>query len=361
MKPTAQPYICDLSPYQPGLPIDLVARKYGLAPKEIIKLASNENPLGMSPKARAAVERLLPEAYRYPEQHNLTQALSKKLQVSPESIVLGNGSNDVLDLIARCYLGASDDAVSSQYAFAIYAIATQSAGAKNTIVPATDYGHDLGAMLAAITPATKIVWIANPNNPTGTFIGYKKVEKFLASVPERVIVVLDEAYNEYLDAKDVVNAIRWVDEHPNLVVVRTFSKIYGLAGMRIGYGVAAPAVAELLNRVRQPFNVNMLALAAATAALEDDEFVARSATANRTGRAQLLARLDQLGLECLPAYGNFVSFKVAQAAQINEQLLGQGVIVRPLAGYGMSDWLRVTVGLPRDNERFLATLKKLLR
>ncbi len=352
-------YICDLNPYQPGLPVELVARQHGLDPANIVKLASNENPLGMSPKAKKALLGAVSEGHIYPDQYQLTQKLAKKLDVSAGHIVLGNGSNDVLDLVARTFLNEGDEAVSSQYAFSIYVIVTQSVGATNVVVPAKDYGHDLDAMLAAITPKTKVVWIANPNNPTGTFEPYERVKQFLAKVPRRVVVVLDEAYYEYLDPEERADTTKWLAEYPNLIITRTFSKAYGLAGLRIGYGIASPEIAELLNRVRQPFNANSLALAAAGAALDDDEFVAKSVGLNREGREQLTAGLQKLGLHCLPSFGNFVTFRVRNAAETNQNLLKRGIIIRPLAANGLPDWLRVTTGTKSQNVRFLRVLSGL--
>lgn len=353
-------YICDLSPYQPGMPIELVARKHGLDPNKIIKLASNENPLGMTPRARQAVERTLDEAHIYPDQYQLTHKLAARLGVTPEHIVLGNGSNDVLDLIARTFLDEGREAVSSRYAFAIYAIATQSVGARNIIVADKDFGHDLDAMLAAITPKTGVVWIANPNNPTGTLVPARELKQCLEKVPQEVVVVLDEAYYEYLEHEDRADSISWLKEHPNLIVVRTFSKAYGLAGLRVGYAVAAPEVAELLNRVRQPFNVNLLALSAAEAALDDEEFLARTVQTNRAGRKQLLDSLAELGLQTMPAHGNFVTVRVPNAAETSLQLLKAGVIIRPLASYGLADWLRVSIGTEVENQVFLTALSAIV-
>jgi histidinol-phosphate aminotransferase len=353
-----QAYICDLAPYQPGQPIAAVAREYGLEPAAIIKLASNENPLGMGPKAKAAIRSTVRELHRYPEQYGLLQKLAAHLGVHSSQLVLGNGSNDVLDIVARTFIGQENEAVSSQYAFAIYQLATQAVGGKNVIVPAAAYGHDLSAMAQAITSATRVIWIANPNNPTGTFVPYKDLRAFMAQVPRQIIVVLDEAYYEYLTPESRGDAISWIAKHPNLVVIRTFSKIYGLAGLRIGYGVASPEVAGLLNRVRQPFNANSAALAAAEAALDDTAFLQRSYEANRRGRLQLTAGLAKLGLECLPAYGNFVTFCAPDAAALNNALLGQGIIVRPLAGYGMPGFIRVTIGTRTQNVRFLQAMAK---
>ncbi|HEU4914461.1 MAG TPA: histidinol-phosphate transaminase [Candidatus Saccharimonadales bacterium] len=357
---TANQFICDLQPYQPGLPIEQVAREYGIAPEKIIKLASNENPLGPSPKAQAAAEAALKEAHRYPEQHALRAALAAKFDLDTRWLVIGNGSNDIIDLIARTYLDAGDESIVSQYAFAMYQNAIQSVGAATVTVPAKEYGHDLDAMLAAITPRTKVVWIANPNNPTGTYVPYNQVKAFLDAVPQEVMVVLDEAYYEYLSPDDQEDSLHWPIGYPNLIVLRTFSKIYGLAGLRVGYGVASAEVADLLNRVRLPFNVTSTSVAAAMAALDDDDFVKRSYELNLEGRKRLLDSLEILGLECLPAYGNFVTCNAGDAGAVHQALLQQGIIARPLKPYGLDDWLRVSVGLPAENERFLAVLEQVL-
>lgn len=357
----SQPYITQLQPYQPGLPIEQVARQYGLDASQIIKLASNENPFGMSPKASAAVEAALSEGHRYPEQFSLLQALAVRHDVKPTQLVLGNGSNDVLDLIARVFLGPGVESVSSQYAFVVYQLSTQAVGATNIVVPAANYGHDLNAMLAAITPQTRVVWIANPNNPTGTFLPSTTVKQFLAKVPPEALVVLDEAYHEYLSPEECEDTVQWLQDFPNLIAVRTFSKIYGLAGVRVGYGIASAEVADLLNRVRQAFNVNTLGLAGALGALKDNAFVQSSFEANLSGRQILVSGLQKLGLTCLPAYGNFVTVEVPDAAAVNEALLKKGVIVRPLVPYGMPNHLRITIGTPQENERFLSTLTNILR
>lgn len=357
---TANQFICDLTPYQVGLPIEQVARERGIDQQAIIKLASNENPLGASPKALEALAAAAKEAHRYPEHHQLLAALAKKYDLDTRWLVLGNGSNDVIDLIARVFLDSGDESIVSEYAFAMYHIAIQSVGATTVTVPAKDYGHDLEAMKAAVTPRTKVVWIANPNNPTGTFIPAEEIRQFLDVVPKEVVVVLDEAYFDYLEHDDQADTLHWPIDYPNLIVLRTFSKVYGLAGLRVGYGVASAEVADLLNRVRLPFNVTGPAIAAAAAALGDDEFVRRSHEMNAEGRKKLLDGLEGLALECMPAYGNFVTFKVANAQQVYDQLLSQGIIVRPLKAYGLDDWLRVTVGLPAENERFLEGLGQLL-
>ena len=351
-------YVRAISPYQPGKPITQLSREMGIPVDQIVKLASNENPLGMSPKARQAVEAAISGLERYPDQFDLIQAVAQRCGVANEQVVLGNGSNDILDLVARVFLAPGRSAVFAQHAFAVYPLATLSAGAEIIQVPAKDFGHDLAAMGAAIRPDTRIVWIANPNNPTGTFLPYPELKAFLASVPKDVLVVLDEAYNEYLPPSERVDTSAWVKEHDNLIVLRTFSKIYGLAGLRIGYGVTSVVVADLLNRIRQPFNVNNLALAGALAALDDDAFMAKSYELNRQGLAQLKAGFDSLGYEYIPSSGNFITFKAGDAATVNQKLLQQGVIVRPIAGYGMPEWLRVTIGTEAENARFLEALAK---
>ena len=347
-----------ISPYLPGKPITQLAREMGIPVERIVKLASNENPLGMSPKAKAAMEIAIATLERYPDDFELKSAVASHNGLGTERVVLGNGSNDVLDLIARVFLAAGRSAIYSQHAFAVYPLATLSAGAELIAVPAKDFGHDLEAMRQAIRPDTRLIWIANPNNPTGTFLPYPELKAFLQSVPSDVVVVLDEAYNDYIPPAEHVDTTAWLAEFPNLVITRTFSKIYGLAGLRIGYGLASAEIADLMNRIRQPFNCNNLALAAATAALDDHDFVARSHALNRAGMEQILGGLKRLGLSHIPSRGNFLTFKLGDAAATNQKLLKQGVIVRPLGGYGMADWLRVTIGTEADNQRFLDALDK---
>lgn len=354
-------YIRAISPYVPGKPITELAREMGIPVDKIVKLASNENPLGMSPRARAAVEKALAGVERYPDQFELIAALAARSGLAQEQIVLGNGSNDVLDMAARVFLAPGRSAVFSQHAFAVYPLATMSAGGTCIVVPAKHYGHDLAAMRAAIRPDTRVVWIANPNNPTGNFAPYGEVKSFLASVPADVAVVLDEAYNEYLAPADRDDTLGWIKDFPNLIVTRTFSKVYGLAGLRIGYAAASLEVADLMNRVRQPFNVNNLAIAAAVAALDDYAFLAESYDLNRRGMEQIVAGLKHLGLDHIPSHGNFVTFAVPDGAAINRKLLQQGVIVRPIGGYGLPNHLRVTIGLERENTRFLEALGTALR
>ena len=353
-------YVRAISPYQPGKPITELAREMGIPVESIVKLASNENPLGMSPKAKAAVEKAITGVERYPDQFDLIAKLAARCGVAQNQVVLGNGSNDVLDLIARVFLAPGRSAVFAQHAFAVYPLATLSTGAELICVPAKDYGHDLAAMRAAIRPDTRIVWIANPNNPTGNFLSYAAVREFLEGVPQDVVVVLDEAYNEYIPAAERVDTTAWLKDFPNLLICRTFSKIYGLAGLRVGYGVASAEIADLMNRVRQPFNVNNLAIAGALAALDDDAFLNASYELNRRGMAQIVAALEMHGLEHIPSCGNFVTFRAGDAAAVNQKLLKQGVIVRPIAGYGLPEWLRVTIGTEAENARFIEALAKAL-
>jgi len=360
-------YVRAIAPYQPGKPIAELAREMGLDAAGIIKLASNENPLGVGPRTRAAIEAALGDVARYPDGNGfvLKQALCSRYGVEMASIVLGNGSNDVLELVAAAFLGAGRAAVMSQHAFAVYPLATQARGARAIVVPAKDYGHDLEAMARAVDDETYVLWVANPNNPTGTFATPDRMDAFLRRVPERVLIVLDEAYNEYLPGDLRGDSLKWLRRHPNLVITRTFSKAYGLAGLRVGYALAHPSVADVMNRVRQPFNVNSVALAAAAAALDDMEFVARSYAVNLQGMKRLQEGARALGLEFIPSYGNFLTIKVAtggkSAAEVYKRLLKRGVIVRPVAGYQLPEHLRVTVGTAEENERFLAALAASMR
>ncbi|WP_454751713.1 histidinol-phosphate transaminase [Cupriavidus necator] len=359
-------YVRAISPYVAGKPISEVAREFGLDEAGIVKLASNENPLGMPASAQRAVADAVAELGRYPDSNGfaLKAALSARFGVPEEWLTLGNGSNDILELAAHALVEPGQSIVYAEYSFAVYALATQEIGARAIEVPARDYGHDLGAMAAAIAPDTRLVFIANPNNPTGTFVPAAQIEAFLQQVPAHVVVVLDEAYNEYLDADQQYDSVAWVRRYPNLLVSRTFSKAYGLAGLRVGYAVAQPELADLLNRVRQPFNVNSVAQAAAVAALGDSEFLRRSAELNRAGKAQLTEAFDRLGLEYVPSSGNFVLVRVGDddgaGARVNLALLKQGVIVRPVGNYNLPRWLRATIGLPEENAAFVAALERAL-
>jgi histidinol-phosphate aminotransferase len=358
----APQHVRAIAPYQPGKPISELAREMGLEEASIVKLASNENPLGLSPQARAAIEAAIPELGRYPDGNGfeLKSALAARYGVPMSGIVLGNGSNDVLEMIAAAFLGPGRSAVYSAHAFAVYPLATQARGARGIVVPAVRFGHDLSEMARAIDAETR--FIANPNNPTGTLLPPGELEAFLRAVPPQVAVVIDEAYNEYLPAGQRHDSVAWLARHRNLILTRTFSKAYGLAGLRVGFALCDERIADLLNRVRQPFNVNNLALVAATAALGDAAFVRRSHELNLAGMAQLTAGFERLKLAWIPSFGNFVSVAIPRAggepraSAVFQSLLRQGVIVRPVAGYGMPDHLRVTVGLAAENERFLAAL-----
>ncbi|MEZ5505200.1 MAG: histidinol-phosphate transaminase [Gammaproteobacteria bacterium] len=350
-----------LTPYVPGKPVEELERELGIS--NIIKLASNENPLGPSPKVLAALDKVKADLTRYPDGNGFTlkQALARHLGVALETITLGNGSNDVLEIIARAYLSPGDDAIYSQYAFAVYPISVQAVGATAVVTPAINYGHDLQAMAAAVTPKTKLIFIANPNNPTGTWFGKTEWEAFMASVPENVLVVLDEAYIEYVDDSDALDGLNYVSRYPNLIVSRTFSKAYGLAGLRIGYCISHPQVANILNRVRQPFNVDSFALAAATAVLDDADYLQRSRQINREGMQQLVQGFNKLGLDYIPSAGNFITVHFdREAGPLYQALLREGVIVRPVANYGMPTSLRISIGLPAENARFLQALEKVL-
>jgi histidinol-phosphate aminotransferase len=359
----APDYIKAIAPYQPGRPIDEVARAYRLDPSRIIKLASNENPLGMPDSARRAAVDAMVDVGRYPDGNgfDLKQALAARHRVPPEWLTLGNGSNDVLELVARALCGAGESIVFSEYAFAVYPLATMAVGARPIVVPAREFGHDLEAMADAVAEDTRVMFVANPNNPTGTFAPGMAVRRLLERVPARVAVVLDEAYTEYLEPAQRYDSIGWIRTFPNLIVSRTFSKAFGLAGLRIGFGVAQAALTDLLNRVRQPFNVNVAAQAAALAALADVAFLERSRQMNRAGIDRLQQGFAALGLRYVPSHANFVLVEVGDAARVNEALLEAGIIVRPVANYGLPTWLRITAGLPEENAALLEALARIVR
>ena len=366
-KKMAVPGVQKLNPYVPGKPISELERELGI--DNIIKLASNENPLGPSPKAMAAIQQEMDELALYPDGNGfvLKKALADKHGVDMNCITLGNGSNDVLVLLAEAFLTPAHNAVYSQYSFAVYPIAVQAVGATHHMTDATPWdaekplGCDLAAMHAAIDEQTRLVFIANPNNPTGTWVSLASIEALLQKLPDTVLVVVDEAYFEYVDQPGYGSALELIDDYPNLIVTRTFSKAYGLAALRIGYSVSHPDVADILNRLRQPFNVNSPALAAALAVLDDDDYLQRSIDVNRAGYDQLVAGLDALGLGYIPSAGNFIAVQVpGDAPTLYEALLRQGVIVRPIALYDMPHHLRVSIGLPDENQRFLDSLGRLL-
>jgi len=355
-----------LKPYVPGKPVEELEREYGV--RDALKLASNENPLGTSPRALELVQRSLAGLERYPDDGAfvLKRQLAARHGVAMTQITLGNGSSNVLDLVARAFVAPGNEIVFSQHAFLLYPIIAQACGARAVMAAAKNWGHDLEAMLAAITPATRVVFIANPNNPTGTWLRTAQLEGFLKRVPSHVIVVVDEAYFEYamcpcpeMGADDYPDAMAWINRYDNLVVTRTFSKAYGLAGLRVGYAVSHADVADLLGRVRQPFNVNSLALAAAQAALDDHEFLRRTQTVNAQGMDQLKEGLRGLGLATIPSAANFLCVDVGQDARgVYEALLRQGVIVRPSGD--MPRHLRITIGLAAENQRVLQALQRVL-
>jgi histidinol-phosphate aminotransferase len=358
----APDYVRSLAPYVPGKPVADLAREFGLAERDIVKLASNENPRGPSAAVRAAIADATNDLSRYPDGNGfaLKAALAERYGVSSDCIVLGNGSNDVLELVTQAFLRPGDHAVYSRHAFAVYPLAVQARGATGIEVPACDYGHDLPAMRAAITPATRVVFVANPNNPTGTWIAPDVLEAFIASIPADVLVVLDAAYDEYLDPAQHAPYAGWTQTYANLIVSRTFSKAYGLAALRVGYGIMNAGVAGMLNRVRQPFNVNALAQAAALAALADTGYVDESRALNRAGMREIENGARALGLAFVPSHANFLLLRVGDADRVYRRLLEQGVIVRPVANYALPEHLRVTVGLPAENRRFLDALRSAL-
>ena len=351
----ALPNIAALKPYQPGKPIEELERELGI--NNIIKLASNENPLGPSKSALIAIEQAAKELTRYPDGNgfSLKTALAKHVELATDQITLGNGSNDVLELLARTFVSFNDEVIFSQYAFAVYPLVTQAIGAKAVIAPASDFGHDFDAMTTLISDQTKLIFIANPNNPTGTALTPQQIDTFLKQVPGSVIVVLDEAYVEYTTQQ--FNTIAWLASYPNLVITRTFSKAYGLAALRVGYSLSSPEIADCLNRIRQPFNVNSLALVAAIAALADKDYIEQSKQLNEAGLKQFITGFEQLGLSYIPSKGNFITVDVKRNADsIYQSLLQQGVIVRPISNYGLPQHLRISVGLEEENQRCLDAL-----
>jgi len=356
-----------LKPYAPGKPLSELEREYGV--RDAVKLASNENPLGPSARVLEALQAEFSNLARYPDGNGfeLKAALAARHGVSAQCITLGNGSNDVLELVARGFLSPQSAAVFSAHAFAVYPIVTQAIGARANVAPAHDgsrgprFGHDLDAMLAAIDADTRVVFIANPNNPTGTWLARAALRSFVERVPQDVVVVIDEAYFEYVDEADYPDASGWIDSFPNLLVTRTFSKAYGLASLRVGYGISQPELADVLNRVRQPFNVSSFAQTAAVAALRDQEHLRLSVQTNRDGMQQLTTGLQGLGLEFIPSVGNFVAVDVGRDPQrVYQALLREGVIVRPVDNYGMPGYLRISIGLAAENQRFLDALARVL-
>ena len=353
--------LTSLRPYVPGKPLTELERELGISGS--IKLASNENPLGPSPQVRAVLEAQISDLSRYPDggAYELRRALAAHHDVDAACVTVGNGSNDVLDMVARVFLWSGRESLFSQYAFAVYPISSMAVGATLRIVPAVDYGHDLAAMRAMVTERTGVVWIANPNNPTGTHLGKSALRQFIESLPSQLIVVIDEAYFEYANEHDSPDASQWLGDFPNLIVTRTFSKAYGLAALRVGYGLSHPDIADLLNRVRQPFNVDSFAQAAALAALQDQDYLRRSVEVNEQGMRQLTAGIERLGVEYIPSAGNFLTIDLGRdATPVDQALLRLGVVTRPVANYGLPNHLRVSIGLADENSRFLAALEQVL-
>lgn len=351
----------ELVPYVPGKPVEALQREMGIT--EVVKLASNENPLGTGEQVAAAIAAALPELTRYPDGsgHALKTALAARLGVPATQITLGNGSSEVLELVTRTFVGPEHEVVFSQHAFALYPLLTQAVGARARVAPARDYGHDLEAMRALVGERTQLVFVANPNNPTGTMLDGDELEAFIAGLPEHVLCVLDEAYFEFVPPARRMDSMRWPERYPRLIVARTFSKAYGLAGLRIGYGVSSPEVADLLNRVRQPFNCNLLALTAAEAALGDADYLAQTVRVNNQGMRQLTEAFARLGLAWIPSVGNFVSVDMARPAlPVYEALLRKGVIVRPVGNYELPTHLRVSIGNERENRLFIQALEQVL-
>ncbi len=357
----ANPQLREITVYQPGKPIEETARELDLDPNAIVKLASNENPLGPSPKAMEAMRDALEKAHLYPDGGGscLCKAIAAKLGLAPENVILGNGSNEVLEFLGHAFLNPSDDVVTSQYAFIVYKLIATSFGARTIEVPSPDYRQDLEGMLAAITPKTRLIFVPNPNNPTGTLISQRAIDDFMSRAPENIIVVFDEAYFEFLDRPP--DTLQFVREGRNIVVLRTFSKIHGLAGLRIGYAVGPADLIEVLLKTRQPFNVNSIAQVGALAALEDDEHLRETKRAIDQGRAYLHEQFSEMKISYVPGTANFVMVNVGDGHAVFEKLLRQGIIVRPLKEYNLPEWVRISVGTMEENKKLVAALKETMR
>ena len=356
---TAHPWLRELVSYEPGKPIEDVARELGLQPHEIIKLASNENPLGPSPKALAAMREALERAHFYPDGggYYLREAIAAKLGLGREHVILGCGSNEIIEFIGKAFLNPGDDIVCARHAFVVYKLMATLFGARTIEVPDPGFAHDLDAMLAAVTPQTKEIFIANPNNPTGTLLSQAEIDRFMARVPEHIVVVFDEAYYEFLE--NPPDTLKFVREGRNVVVLRTFSKIQGLANLRIGYGLARPELIDVLQKTRQPFNANGIAQAGALAGLADDEHQRKTRELTIAGRDLLQHEFAAMGLEFVPSFANFVLVRVGDGRAVFQALMKKGVIVRDMNAYGLPEWIRVSIGTMEQNERFLAELRAL--
>jgi len=357
------PALADLPVYEPGRPIEEVAREVGLESATVIKLASNENPLGPSPKALAAMQQAVTQSHLYPDgtAFHLKRRLAGKLGVDTRNLILGNGSNEIIEFIGHALMDSDAEVVVSQYCFAVYPLVAHLFGAKLVTVPARDYGHDLDAMLAAVTPRTRVLFVASPNNPTGTLASCDCLVRLVERIPDHVVLVLDEAYIEFLDQPVDFLPLVSSGNKPNLILMRTFSKIHGLAGLRLGYGIGHPDFIAALERIRQPFNTNSVAQAAALAALEDDAHIARTRQTNCAGLQFLEQELKRLELEVIPSHANFIVVKVGEGNAVCQALQKTGVIVRPMGGYGLPEWIRISVGRASENERCIEALTKIIR
>ena len=356
---TAHQHILKLVSYEPGKPVEELAREMGLRPEEIVKLASNENPLGPSPKAVAAMREALDRAHFYPDGGGwaLRTAIAEKLGLTRENVVLGNGSNEIIEFIGHAFLRPGDEVITARHAFAVYTLMAQLFGAKTIEVPDPGFTHDLNAMLAAVSWRTRQIFIANPNNPTGTMVGQQEIDDFMGRVPEEVLVVFDEAYYEFLD--NPPDVLKFVRDGRNVVIMRTFSKIQGLAGLRIGYGLASKEIAEVLQKTRQPFNANSIAQAGALAGIYDDEYMRETRELTHEGREFLQSTFLSMGLEFVPSAANFVLVRVGDGDKVFEALLRRGLIVRAMRSYKLPEWIRVSVGTMDQNRRFVAELQRL--
>ncbi|MEM1084572.1 MAG: histidinol-phosphate transaminase [Verrucomicrobiota bacterium] len=356
----ANRFVCDLVAYEPGKPIEETARELGLEPSSIVKLASNENPLGPSPKAKEAMQAALEEAHIYPDGggYKLRNAIAERQGLEISNVVLGNGSNEIIELLCHSFLNRDAELIAAEHAFVVYKLMATLFGAKYVEVPDPEFVHDLDAMAEAITDKTRLVFIANPNNPTGTMVGQEAIDRFMAKVPEHVVVCFDEAYYEFLDTPP--DTLKYVREGRNVCVLRTCSKVHGLAALRVGYGMASENVAKILQKARQPFNSNAIAQAGALAALEDDAHVARTCGLNREGLDFYHSAFKQRGLEFVPSVANFVLVRVGDGDAVFQQMLKQGVIVRAMRGYKLPEWVRISVGTMDENRRCLEVLDEVL-
>jgi histidinol-phosphate aminotransferase len=357
----ANPQLQDLAVYEPGKPIEETARELGVDPSTIIKLASNENPLGPSPKALQAMRTALEDAHLYPDGSGfyLRKALAAKLRLEPEAIILGNGSNEVIEFLGHAFLNPGDDVITCQYAFIVYKLLATAFGVRTIETPSPDYQQNLDATLDAITAKTRIIFIPNPNNPTGTLISQRDIDRFMSRIPNSIIVVFDEAYFEFLD--DPPDTLRFVRDGRNVVVLRTFSKIHGLAGLRIGYAIASPAMTQVLHKTRQPFNVNSIAHAGAIAALDDEAHLRETKQVIDEGRVYLQERFAEMQIPFVPATANFVMVNVGDGCAVFQKLLQRKIIVRPLKGYGLPEWVRISVGTMEENKKLIGALREVIR